>query len=161
MGQRPPHIGVTIGGVATIAERILEAIRYAPLDDDALARRLHVSQRQSINQAARRLEAQGRLRRVVGADGKIVNMLPGGAANPGPSVTETRTKAGEVNDRITEDEVKAALRGHLVARGYNVDVAWDRTPAIDVQGLHPDGRRLVIEAKAEPATPGAQQVNYF
>ena len=27
--------------------------------------------------------------------------------------------------------------------------------------LHPDGRRLVIEAKAETATPGAQQVNYF
>jgi hypothetical protein len=62
--------------VATIAERILEAIRFRALDDDQLAKRLGVSQRQSINQTARALEAQGVLRRYVGPDGKIVNALP-------------------------------------------------------------------------------------
>jgi hypothetical protein len=61
--------------MATIAERILEAIRYTALDDDVLAKRLGVVQRQSINQAARRLEAQGSLRRYIGPDGKIVNAL--------------------------------------------------------------------------------------
>lgn len=62
--------------MATIAERILEAIQFGPLDDDVLAERLGVSPRQSINQAARRLEQQGRLRRFTGPDEKIVNALP-------------------------------------------------------------------------------------
>jgi DNA-binding FadR family transcriptional regulator len=61
----------------TLAERILAEIRFGPLDDDVLAKRLGVSQRQSVNQAARRLEARGVLRRSVGPDGKIVNALVG------------------------------------------------------------------------------------
>jgi hypothetical protein len=59
-----------------LADRILDAIRYAPLDDDMLARRLGVGHRQAVNQAARRLEAQGRLCRFTIPDGKIVNALP-------------------------------------------------------------------------------------
>ena len=147
--------------MATIAERILEAIKYAPLDDDVLARRLGVSQRQSINQAARRLELEGRLRRVVGADGKIVNMLPESTARPGPPVTETRPAAPARAQRITEDEVKRAVRDHLVGLGYTVEVAWDRTRGIDVDARHPTKGRYIIEAKAETETSGAQQVNYF
>jgi hypothetical protein len=147
--------------VATIAERILEAIRYAPLDDDTLAKRLGVSQRQSINQTARRLESQGRLRRVVGSDGKIVNVLLESEASPGPSVADTRPLASHTTDRITEDEVKAAVRDHLHALGYSVQVAWDRTRGIDIDARHADGRRHVIEAKAETGASGPQQVNYF
>jgi hypothetical protein len=147
--------------VATLAERILDAIRYAPLDDDVLARRLGVSQRQSVNQAARRLEAQGKLRRLMGPDGKIVNALPDSAASPGPAVVEVRAPSAARPDRITEDEVKAAVRDHLGSKGYEVTVAWDRTRGIDIDARHPDGSRYVIEAKAETGTSGAQQVNYF
>lgn len=147
--------------MATIAERILEAIRYAPLDDDTLARRLGVSQRQSINQTARRLESQGKLRRVIGADGKIVNVLTDDAASPGPYVTDTRPASRHVADRITEDEVKTAVRDYFSAQGYSVDVAWDRARGIDIEARHPSGGRYVIEAKAETGTSGAQQVNYF
>lgn len=147
--------------MATIAERILEAIRHAPLDDDLLARRLGVSQRQTINQTARRLEAQGKLRRVVGPDGKIVNTLTDSTRSPGPSVADTRPATRTRVGRITEDEVKAAVRDHLTSQGFEVKVAWDRTPGIDIDGRHPDGRRHVIEAKGETGTTGAQQVNYF
>ena len=42
--------------MATLADRILDAIRYAPLDD-VLAKRLGVGHRQAVNQAARRLQA--------------------------------------------------------------------------------------------------------
>lgn len=61
----------------TVALRILDDLRRAgrPLDDDELARRLGISPRQTINQAARRLERAGRLRRYTGHDGKIVNDL--------------------------------------------------------------------------------------
>src|SRR4029077_17651364 len=75
--------------VATIAERILDAIRFRALDDDQIAKRLGVSQRQSINQTARKLEAQGLLHRSTGPDGKSVNALPEASA-PGPLVSSTR-----------------------------------------------------------------------
>jgi ribose 1,5-bisphosphokinase PhnN len=45
--------------MAAIAERILEVVRYEPLDDDVLAQRLDVRSRQSINQTARRLAEAG------------------------------------------------------------------------------------------------------
>lgn len=63
--------------IPTVAMRILEELRRSglALDDDQLAKRLGVSPRQTINQVCRRLETEGRLRRYVGADGKIVNEL--------------------------------------------------------------------------------------
>jgi hypothetical protein len=63
----------------TISERILQTITDSgPLDDDEIAQRLHVV-RQQVNQAARRLESSGRLRRYEGSKGKIVNeILDGG-----------------------------------------------------------------------------------
>lgn len=163
--------------MATLGDRILEAIRYAPLDDDVLARRLGVAQRQSVNQAARRLEAQGLLRRIPGPDGKIVNALPAQATHEPTSLarpsseaasvvpqsrqTPTHSRARFAGDRVTEDEVKEAVRAHLAADGFAVEVAWGRTPGIDILARHADGRRYVIEAKAEVGIAGAQQHNYF
>jgi hypothetical protein len=142
--------------VATIAERILEAIRYAPLDDDVLAERLRVSQRQSINQAARRLEALGRLRRYIGPDGKIVNSLID--ENAPPSLADSPPALP--SSLLTEDEVKAAVHDYLAAQGFEVVIAWGRIRGIDIDARHPDGPRYVIEAKAEVALQ-PQQVNYF
>lgn len=82
-----------MGHMATLGDRILEAIRYAPLDDDVLARRLGVAQRQSVNQAARRLEAQGLLRRIPGPDGKIVNALPAHATHDLTSIPRPSPEA--------------------------------------------------------------------
>jgi hypothetical protein len=42
-----------------------------------------------------------------------------------------------------------------------VAVAWGRARGIDIDARHVDGRRFVIEAKAEVGKNGAQQVNYF
>ena len=145
--------------MATIAERILEAIRYAPLDDDVLAKRLGVSQRQSINQVARRLESQHRLKRYVGRDGKIVNALADGPLSNEPEEPPAIQRGD--GTRITEDEVKLAVRDHLAGQGYDVTVAWGRTRGIDIDARHPGGRRIIIEAKAEVGTSGPQQVNYF
>lgn len=142
--------------MSALADRILAAVVYQPLDDDVLAERLGVSQRQSVNQAARRLVAQGRLRRYTGADGKIVNALPD---TPLAEATEPTVSVSS-EGRITEDEVKTAVRDHLVAEGFEVTVAWGRTRGIDLDARQDDGRRFVIEAKGE-APPGAQQVNYF
>lgn len=164
--------------MATLGARILEAIRYSPLDDDVLARRLGVSQRQSVNQTARRLESQGLLRRIPGPDGKIVNVLPAAVVRGSPQMSDeseplgnsrrvgsATTVAGRrdrfTGNRITEDEVKEAVRAYLSAEGFQVEVAWGHVPGIDVDARHEDGRRYVIEAKAEVGTAGPQQHNYF
>ena len=63
--------------------------------------------------------------------------------------------------RITEDEVKEAVRSHLSTWGFDVAVAWGRVRGIDIDARHPDARRYIIEAKAEVGTNGPQQVNYF
>jgi DNA-binding Lrp family transcriptional regulator len=61
----------------TIAERILETLRTSarPWDDDELAQRLGVTQRQTINQICRRLAADGQLQRYIGDVSKLVNAL--------------------------------------------------------------------------------------
>jgi hypothetical protein len=156
--------------MGTIAERILDAIRFRPLDDDQLAKRLGVNQRQSINQTARKLAAQGRLRRYTGLDGKIVNALPNAPA-PEPSASTLVTAgtaasgnpslSAELTSVITEDEVKAAVRDYLMAEGFDVTVAWGHQPGIDLAASHPDGQRYIIEAKAEKGVTGPQQHNYF
>lgn len=63
--------------VPTTADRVLDLLRMTrkALDDDELARRLGVGPRQTINQVCRRLERDGRLRRIAGPDGKIVNLM--------------------------------------------------------------------------------------
>lgn len=61
----------------TITERILETLRTSrrTSDDDELARRLGVTQRQTVNQICRRLASDGRLQRHIGDTGKLVNVL--------------------------------------------------------------------------------------
>jgi hypothetical protein len=57
-------------------DRVLEALEvHGELDDDELSTRSGVTPRQQVNQLCRRLEAQGRITRVVGACGKLVNRL--------------------------------------------------------------------------------------
>jgi Restriction endonuclease len=68
---------------------------------------------------------------------------------------------GSDQGRITEDEVKEAVCAHLTARGFDVAVTRGRVRGIDINVRRPDGRRCLIEAKAEVGKNGPQQVNYF
>lgn len=142
-----------------LAERILEQIRFAPLDDDALAARIGASSRQAVNQSARRLEREGLLRRRPGPDGKIVNELLT-VSDTTPSAARLPTPATPTNVLLSEDEVKEAVRRWLTGQGFTVEVAFGRQRGIDVEAKHPDGRRWVIEAKAA-VTSDQQQGNYF
>jgi biotin operon repressor len=139
----------------TIADRILAAIRPRPLDDDVLAKKLGVSQRQSINQVARRLESEGRLHRYVGPEGKIVNAILDGDTVPS-APKPTRLAA----PNVAEDDVKRAVSDHLQDQGFDVVVAWGRERGIDIDARHQDGRRYIIEAKGGVSLQ-PQQVNYF
>jgi hypothetical protein len=94
----------------TIATRVLEELRRSsrPLDDDDLARRLGLSHRQAVNQACRKLELEGRLRRYCGSGGKLVKEEvadpPGhpvaghGDGPPAPDVSSVRRRAARLPD---------------------------------------------------------------
>ncbi len=89
-------------------------------------------------------------------------MLPDSPVQQTPEPTPPRVvPGGSDGSPNTEDEVKEAVRAHLTARGLDVAVAWGRVRGIDIDARHPDGRRYVIEAKAEVGKNGPQQVNYF
>lgn len=145
--------------MATLADRILEAIRYSPLDDDVLAARLGVSSRQAVNQTARRLEREGLLRRRTGPGGKIVNerLVPDAGGHGGASAVPPPEP---VRPFLSEDEVKEAARRWLISQGFTVTVALGHEHGIDIDARHPDGRRWIIEAKGEVASD-QQQGNYF
>lgn len=149
----------------TWVDRIVEALRLSrlPLDDDELARRLGASQRQTVNQTCRRLEAAGAIERYVGREGKIVNRLLGAEARELLTSASKAAVPHAVSKSpirlVTEDQVKAAVRSHLEADGWVVSVAWGRERGIDIQASRGD-ERLIIEAKGEAANP-PQQVNYF
>lgn len=146
--------------MGSLAEQILTAIRHEPLDDDVLARRLGLAHRQSVNQVARQLEARGLLRRVPGPDGKLVNVLTGpdalAAAPPIPPA-----QPGPAAGPMGEDAVKRAVQAHLHGQGFTVHVAWGRSHGVDLDAVHPDGRRYLVEAKGEVGRSGPQQANYF
>jgi hypothetical protein len=74
----------------TVRERVLEALRLAthPWDDDELSGRLGIHPRQTVNQAARKLEREGLIRRVSGPDEKLVNVLADDAGVSTPVVVE-------------------------------------------------------------------------
>jgi hypothetical protein len=139
----------------TLADRILDELgrHQSGLADDELAVRLGVI-RQAVNQSARRLAVQGRLVRDASGP-KITNRIRGTAPLSPPAPPRAASPSG----LLAEDEVKAAVRDHLVAEGYEVSVAWGRTRGVDIDARGPAGR-LLLEAKGEVALQ-PQQVNYF
>ena len=85
-----------------------------------------------------------------------------GSKPPNPRLPPPVVLGGSDHSRITEDEVKEAVRAPLTARGFDVAVmAWGRIRGIDIDAQHPDGHRYLMEAKAEVGKNGPQQVNYF
>lgn len=138
------------------AERILAELEKSsrPVADSELAEVLGL-RHQAVNQTCRSLERLGRIRRLQTVGAPIRNVLVEAPARDAVERAAPTTSTG----LLTEDEVKAAVKEDLVARGYDVEVAWGRSPGVDIVARRNDGR-LMLEAKGEAANP-PQQVNYF
>jgi hypothetical protein len=141
----------------TVAQRIVEALRSAVLDDDQLAAQLGVV-RQQINQTCRTLEKRGVLSRGVSRSGKIVNRLTGSSA-PLLAAAHPPLPRPTVAGALAEDEVKTAIRDRFEAKGFTVEIAWGRVRGIDIEARR-GAERWAIEAKGEAATD-QMGGNYF
>ncbi|MGQ0521285.1 MAG: MarR family transcriptional regulator [Actinomycetota bacterium] len=147
--------------MAPLADRIVDKLKVQAraLDDDELAAYLGVI-RQAVNQACRRLERQGIVERYVGPNNKIVNRLRSSDNRKAVAQPTTRAPVGP-HDRalLSEEQVKEAVKVHLEAQGFIVNVAWARVRGPDIVATRPNSR-LVLEAKGEVLLQ-PQQVNYF
>ena len=141
---------------------ILEVLKRYPegLDDDQLSQLSGVVPRQQVNQICRRLEANGVIAREAGvALGKIVNRLDPGIPSKLPAMSPPSLAIVPGVPLVTEDDVKRAIRDHLVEDGWTVKVNWGGQRGIDIRAVRGD-RVLDIEAKGE--VPSHQQMgNYF
>jgi hypothetical protein len=137
----------------TWTDRVLEALRLSrqPLDDDELARRLGASQRQTVNQTCRRLEATGAIERYVGRDGKIVNRVRGNHDAFAALTSSPARAPAYPGELLTEDEVKAAVKSYLEAEGWIVQVAWGRDRGIDIRATR-NQECLYWKRRAKPPT---------
>ncbi len=161
-GNSTPLVGETritysVRFVATVADRILGHLTGAPtgLDDGRLAEAIGAS-RSSVNNACRKLAEQGRLVRIVGPDGKIVNQVAVGTAAP-PN--------GQTAEAPAAEESVAAAPAAPAAADSDVDDApqipaarqgLDDVPGIPAARLPGDDEPAPPAPAAEEATPSTE-----
>lgn len=125
------------------------------LDDDEIARRLHLSQRQTANQVARRLAATGRITRT-DVGGKIRNFLPSrgpirGLEKPVPTAT------GRNAERVWhwEGNVQACIAEDLQEDWWQVRFVdtSSKQRGKDIEA-NKDGARLWVTVKGYPEGTG-------
>src|SRR2546430_9022374 len=111
--------------MTTNTDRIIQALRQSPgFDDDELERRADVPPRQQVNQICRRLEQQGALKRIVGTNGKIGNVLLGGQA---PTASPSGPPTPE---RFTSSKPSALLSELDGDDHRSVEIAADLSPTL-------------------------------
>ena len=137
----------------TIENRILEYLHDYPdgLDDDQISDALSIKPRQSVNQACRRLESEGKLRRVKLYGPKIRNYLIGGQ--------EPQLKMLVIPDLSsegpwhTEAKVQRVVMNWLTSKGCEVKSFADaatKERGVDIIATKPDGSVLYITVKGFP-----------
>ena len=153
-------------------------IKLGAICDDCLSSAAMVKPRQAVNQACRSLEGQKQLvrsRDVCPRCGvtKILNRYQGGNGLSSGNIKESAKptyrpqKATSRSDRVrnhdvealSEDEIKEVLVRWLDEDGWSSNVAWGRTPGIDIEATK-GKKRWVIEAKGPGSRP-QMRVNYF
>ena len=140
----------------SLADDILILLDRHPegLDDDEIAKHLHLSQRQTANQTCNKLAAAGRLRRVP-VEGKIRNFLYGRAPLAPP--TARTSESGRNLDRVWhwEGNVQASLVEDLQEEGWTVtfvDTA-SKQHGKDIEATK-GGRRMWVTVKGYPEARG-------
>lgn len=67
-----------------------------------------------------------------------------------------RAVVARLEGRVSEDELRAAVKAHLKDLGFRA-----RRNGTHLVAVHPDGRRFVVEPKSDDGPLGPQQVTSF
>lgn len=112
-----------------------------------------------MNQACRNLANRGLLRRVVRKDGLIGNFL----TDDGLVVNSAQGNDSKITEntdsKLKEDYIKEVLQAYLHSEGWETQIAWGKTPGIDINAIR-GNERWIIEVKGL-GTSNPMNVNYF
>ncbi|MGG1940394.1 MarR family transcriptional regulator [Paenibacillus polymyxa] len=114
---------------------------------------------QAVNQACRALVSKGIIKRVNRKDGLIGNFLVFGGRQGEPTPDGHEKHSTEEYSAFKEDNLKQILKDYLHANGWETQIAWGRTPGIDILAIR-GTERWIIEVKGLGSL-SAMNVNYF
>ncbi|WP_231578339.1 MarR family transcriptional regulator [Paenibacillus sp. FSL H7-0357] len=114
---------------------------------------------QAVNQVCRLLTSKGIIRRIIRRDGLIGNYIIA-KETVQKSSPLNQTKQVEIRPSIfKEDNLKQILKDFLHADGWETQIAWGRTPGIDINANR-GTQRWIIEVKGLGSL-NPMNVNYF
>lgn len=113
------------------------------------------SPQQPLNIACRSLEKKGFIARRKRHDGRIGNYPTGAVPDPTPDPAGVDAPT----DKLTEDELKRALKAWLESDGWDVAVAWGGAHGVDIAARR-NKELWLIEVKGRGSRP-PMRVNYF
>jgi len=114
---------------------------------------------QAVNQVCRLLTSKGIIRRIIRRDGLIGNYIIA-KETVQKSSPLNQTKQVEIRSSIfKEDNLKQILKDFLHADGWETQIAWGRTPGIDINANR-GTQRWIIEVKGLGSL-NPMNVNYF
>lgn len=114
---------------------------------------------QAVNQACRALEGKGVTKRANRRDGLIGNYLAVNGSHAEPTHVIQDEHKTELTSVFKEDHLKQILKDYLHANGWKTQIAWGRTPGIDINAIR-GTERWIIEVKGLGSL-SAMNVNYF
>ncbi|WP_066071637.1 hypothetical protein [Neobacillus soli] len=142
----------------TLKDKIIELLK---VDDGFTDREItdkimgHGKPQQNVNIACRDMESRGLIQRVKRSDGKIGNYLSDSKIN---NVHENHI-IEKHTDGLSEDEIKDIINKDLISKGWETQVAWAKTPGIDIDAFRVN-ERWIIEVKG-CGSRNAMRLNYF
>ncbi|MBO2945645.1 winged helix-turn-helix domain-containing protein [Paenibacillus sp. F411] len=114
---------------------------------------------QAVNQACRSLVSKGIIKRFNRKDGLIGNYLVAEGRHVEPSHVTQEEHKTELSSVFKEDRLKQILKDYLHRNGWETQIAWGKTPGIDINGIR-GTERWIIEVKGLGSL-SAMNVNYF
>ncbi|WP_025676901.1 MarR family transcriptional regulator [Paenibacillus massiliensis] len=114
---------------------------------------------QAVNQACRALEGKGLIIRTNRRDGLIGNYLAAEGIHSEPSPVGEIKHETEESSVFKEDNLKLILKNNLNKNGWETQIAWGKTPGIDINAIK-GTERWIIEVKGLGSL-SAMNVNYF
>lgn len=114
---------------------------------------------QAVNQACRSLETKQIIKRIRRDDGKFGNYLIPESLLAEPVPPKEDMHVNESLSVFAEDSIKKILEEFLHSNGWETQIAWGRTPGIDINAIR-GNERWVIEVKGLGSS-NPMNVNYF
>ncbi|ELK38967.1 hypothetical protein BAG01nite_48410 [Brevibacillus agri] len=114
---------------------------------------------QSVNQACRSLEAKGIIKRINRNDGLLGNYIVSDRPKTEPIMSHKPENLEKDASVFAEDNLKEILKKHLQSNDWETQIAWGKTPGIDINAYR-GTERWIIEVKGLGSS-NPMNVNYF